>query len=336
MTWCWPVLLLVMASPRELHDDISRGKFRPVYYFYGSEDYRRSEAEKFVADHFLPDLQRSVNYHKIDSKKTSASEVAAALANLPLLGEKQVYIVGNFESYRSKDMDQLIGYLRLKDPNRIIILSTPSGKPPKRNSTFFKTISEIAETVEFKKLTVQETQNIINSRLVKSRLTIDDRAMELLVGLVDGDRGGLESELNKLVDYVGEGGKITEEDISKVSAGYQVYNLFELGDIIVEGNSEKTLRMVQSLLGAGTSIDMLIILLQQHFTSLYLVKNGKSPIGNRGFLIPKFREQARAYSNQQLENIIIDLVAANTELRHQRLPEELVLETLTFKLSSKY
>ncbi len=335
MTSRLAVLFLAMASPKQLHDDITTGKFKPVYYFYGSEDYRRSEAEKFVADHFLPDMQRSVNYHKIDSKRTSAAELAAALSNLPMLGERQVYVVRNFESYKPGEMEQLLGYIKPHDRNRVIILSTSSAKTPKKDSPFFKTIAGLAEPVEFRKQNSKETHSTIVTRLSKHKLAIEADALELLVGLVDGDRGGLESELNKLIDYKSEGGSITIDDIKKVCAGYQLFNIFELGDVIVEGNVQKVVRMVQALLGAGTSIDYLISLLQAHFISLYLVKNGKNPVGNRGFLIPKFRLQAKAYSNQQLEGMIIALAEADTEIRHQRFPKELVLETLTFKLSNQ-
>lgn len=326
-----------MAGSEQLRKDISKGLFKPVYYFFGSEDYRRSEAEKFVADHFLPDMQRSINYHKIDSKRTSASELAAALSNLPMLGERQVYVVGSFESYKPKDLEQLLKYIKPKDPNRVIILSTPSAKTPKKSSPFFKTISEFAEPVEFKKLDDKESKNFITSRLAKSKFSITADALELLAGLVDGDFGGLESELNKLIDYKSEDGTITIEDIKKVCAGFQLFNIFELGDVIIEGKTQKILRMVQALVGAGTSIDYLISLLQAHFISLLLVKNGKPAVGNRNWplLISKFRQQARAYSNQQLEGIIIELAEADTEIRHQRFPKELILETLAIKISKK-
>jgi DNA polymerase III delta subunit len=141
--------------------------------------------------------------------------------------------------------------------------------------------------------------------------------------------------LNKLIDYKSEDGTITIEDIKKVCAGYQLFNIFELGDVIVEGKTPKTLRMMQSLIGAGTSVDLLMALLQKHFLSLYLVKNGKPLESKRAFLTSKFRRQARAYSNQQLEGIIIELAEADAETRQQRFPEELVLETLAIKLSKK-
>lgn len=331
------LLCLGMASAKELLDDVSKGKFKPVYYFYGSEDYRRTEAEKYLADRFLPDLQRSINYHKIDSKKTSAAELAAALSSLPILGEKQVYVVENFESYRPKEMEQLEPYIKLKDANLIIILSSSAAKAPKKKSPFFKTVSEFAETVEFKKLTDEETFKIIRSRLAKSALAIETDAQALLAGLADGDKGGLEGELSKLIDYKSESGTITVDDIRNVCSAHEVFDIFALGDVIVERDTKKIMRMLNSLMGAGTGVDMLVALLQQHFISVYLVKNGKPAVGNRNFpfLLAKFRSQAKAYSNSQLEKIVIALAESNSDLRHQRFPdEELTLEVLTFNLSN--
>ena len=111
--------------------------------------------------------------------------------------------------------------------------------------------------------------------------------------------------------------------------------MFEIGDVLVQGSPRKTLKVINRLLGSGVSIDMLTILLIQHFISLYLVKNGKNPVGRRAFLIPKFRTQAGQFGNAQLESIIIALAEGNAQLRQNRLPNQLILETLALSLSVK-
>lgn len=147
--------------------------------------------------------------------------------------------------------------------------------------------------------------------------------------------GGLESELNKLIDFMEAGQNITNEDIKTVCAGYEIFNMFQVGEVVVEGNVQKTLKVIRSLIGRGTKADMLTILLQQHFMSVYLVKSGQAPVGRRAFLIPKFRAQSGKYSKLQLERIIIALAEANAEMRRQRLPHEVVLEMLALSLSAK-
>ena len=324
-----------MAGPAQLFKEIKAGKFKSLYYFFGPEDYRRAEAEKYIGRHFLPDLQRLTNYRRLDARKISAAELIAQLSNFPILGEKEVHIVTGLESFKPKEQDQILNLIKAPDPNRIIILSTPSNKTPQKKSAFFKKVSEAAMAVEFHKLSQDETRRHIAKTLAANSLSIESEALNSLAGLVDGDRGGLEGELKKLIDYKDSGTTISVEDIKQVCAGYEVFNMFEVGDVLVQGSPRKTLKVISKLLGSGVSIDMLTILLLQHFTSLYLVKNGKNPVGRRAFLIPKFRAQAGRFGNDQLESIIVSIAEGNAQLRQNELPNRLILETLALSLSVK-
>ena len=324
-----------MAGPAQLFKEIKAGKFKSLYYFFGPEDYRRTEAEKYIGSRFLPDLQRSTNYHRLDARKISAQELIAQLSNYPILGEKEVYVVTGIESFKPNEQDQIFNFLKAPDTNRIIIFSSPSKKTPQKKSAFFKKISEAAMAVEFNKLDQHDTRRHITKTLTANSISIESEALSRLAGLIDGDRGGLEGELKKLIDYKDSGGTITVEDIKEVCAGYEVFNMFEVGDVLVQGSPRKTLKVIKKLLGSGVSIDMLTILLIQHFISLYLVKNGKNPVGRRAFLIHKFRAQAGQFGNAQLESIIISLADGNAQLRQQELPKQLILETLALSLSVK-
>ncbi|UCG63222.1 MAG: DNA polymerase III subunit delta [Candidatus Zixiibacteriota bacterium] len=321
-----------MPTPSTLFKDVTAGRFKPAYYFFGSEDYRIAEAEKFVAMQFLPHLQMATNLYRIDARKTRAPDLMAELANLPMLGEKQVFVVRDFQSYRADDVKQVLKLLSPADPNRIIIFSTPSARTPRRNSAFFNSISKAAEAIEFKKLSYQESAAIIQARLKKEDLTIAPEALRLLTELVAGSRGALEAELTKLVNYKESGDKIEVADIRSVSAGYEVFGIFDLADQVVAGDAKKVFNMVRSLLAEGNSPATLIALMQQHFTSLYLVKNDKSPLGRRAFLTHKLRQQAEKYSGRRLEEIIIEIAAADVRLRHKGVKPETTLEMLVMKL----
>ena len=326
-----------MAGPAQLFKEIKAGKFKSLYYFFGPEDYRRTEAEKYIGSRFLPDLQRSTNYHRLDARNISARELIARLSNYPILGDKEVYIVTGIESFKPDEQEQIFNLLKAPDPNRIIIFSTLSKKTPQKKSAFFKKISGAAMTVEFHKLDQHETRRHITKTLTANSLNIESEALNRLAGLVDGDRGGLEGELRKLIDYKESGDTIIVEDIKQVCSGYEVFNMFEVGDVLVQGSPRKTLKVINRLLGSGLSVDFLTVLLIQHFISLYLVKNGKNPVGKRNFpfLINKFRVQAEQFSNAQLESIIIAFAEGNARLRRQELPNQLILETLALSLSVK-
>ena len=55
-------------TPQKLFADISAGKFAPVYYFYGDEDYRIIEAEKYLASQFISSKLLLTNFRKLDAK----------------------------------------------------------------------------------------------------------------------------------------------------------------------------------------------------------------------------------------------------------------------------
>lgn len=324
-----------MATPKTLFQDISKGKFKPAYYFFGSEDYRIAEAVKFVTHQFLPDLQRKVNYLKFNAKKTKVPELMAQLSNFPMLGEKQVFVITDFQNYKPTEIKNILSLLKPPDPNRIIIFSSPSVKAPKKNSSFFTLISKSTEPVEFKKLTYQDSIRQIKFKLQKEELTITDDALKLLAELIAGNRGALETETNKLINYKEKGETIEIKDLELIATGYEIFNMFELADIIISGKANMVLKMIHSLLAEGKSASFLTTLLQQHFTSLYLVKNGKKPLGRRDYLLYKFKFQAGNYDNKRLEKAIITIAEADAQLRQTGIKPETTLEILALQLTQK-
>jgi len=326
-----------MVTPTQLFKDISNGKFKPAYYFYGTEDYRITEAEKFLTRQFLPGMQMTINYRKFDGRKTKAGDLITHLSNLPMLGEKQVFVVTDFQSYKPKEITHILSLLIPPDPNRIIIFSSPSLKTPKKSSVFFTSVSKEVEPVEFNKLTFNEVVAQIRLKLQKAKINISNDALKLLTELISGNRGALEVELNKLVDYKLENETIEVEDIKKISTGFEVFKIFDLADLVVAGNSKKVLQMVNLMLAEGNSPSTFTTLLQQHFISLYLVKNGKSLLGNRNWpaLVQKMKTQAGKYSNDRLEDIIIKIAEVESDLRHGGIQPNTILQMLAMTLSGE-
>ena len=166
-------------TPSQLLSEAAAGKFRPAYYFFGSEDYRIIEAEKYLARQFLPDLQLITNYRRLDARKASFAEISAELSAYPMLGERLVVAVSDIQKFGANEIERLEKLLLPPDPNRLVILSTPSARAPRKDAAILKRIGSIAEPVEFKKLTLEETGNQISRNLAKANLTIEPKARQL-------------------------------------------------------------------------------------------------------------------------------------------------------------
>lgn len=323
-------------TPQKLLQDIQAGKFAPAYYFWGTEDHRMREAQKYLAGQFLPNMQLATNYRRIDGKRTACAALLAELSVYPMLGERQVFVVSDIQQYKPNELTQILKLLKPPDPNRVLIFTTPATKKPKKTSAFYKTITSSAIDIEFNKLSVDETCNQILGRLNKAQLKIESKALRLLAELVAGDHGALVAEVNKLINYRQPGESIIEEDIRTLAAGYQIFQVYEIGRYVVSGKTGEVLKCLRTMIAEGNSATGILYFIGQHVLSMYLVKNGK-PLQDprRNWLAPQFRQQAGSFSNLQLEHMLLRIAETDGQLR--RLPPhvhaEVVLETLALQLT---
>jgi len=326
-----------MATPRQLSTDITAGRYKPAYYFFGVEDYRIAEAEKFLAKRFLPDSQLGSNYRRLDGRKASSADVLAELASLSLLGDRRIVAVSDIQGYKPTEVDRILVALEPVDPGRLVIFSSPSVRMPKKTSSFFKKMMAAVEVVEFKRLTSRETTGLIASRFKKEGISIEPAAAELLAELVAGNLGGLESEISKLANYRSRGEAVTVADVGRVCSGYEVFTIFALADEIIAGRLKTALKMIGSLIAEGRSPAGITALLLQHFICVYLVKNGKKPLPGRDFpsLVNKFRAQSEKYDSDRLRRMIIEIAQADAEFRHSQVRPQTTLEVLTVRLSGE-
>lgn len=329
-----------MISPKQLATETVSGKFKPVYYFFGTEDYRITEATKFVAQQYLSGEHLKSNFCRLDGRRKSAVDVINELSALSLLAERRVIAVEHFQSYKPKDFKAILSLLTSPDDSRVVILSSPAsvlakGRKAFMNRAVFKAVSKLAQTVEFNRLTPADIRPKVTSELKAANLQIEPEALDLLVTMIAGNRGGFENEIAKLIDYQSTDQSITTADIQRLCSGYEIFSVFDLAQGIIDGNKTKVMTLLDGLLADGNSPVGLGILLQGHFTSLYLVKGDQMLPGNRqSWLVNKYRQQAPGFSLSRLEEIIQSIAKADAEFRGGNLKPEVALQLLVLDLMS--
>ncbi|MDX9856358.1 MAG: DNA polymerase III subunit delta [candidate division Zixibacteria bacterium] len=324
---------MAVVSPNQLASDIQAGKFKPSYYFFGEEDYRIAEAEKFVARHFLPNRQMITNYSRIDGRRTPVADLLAELQALPMLGERQVIVVMSFQSYRPDDIGKVAKMLTPPDPNRIVIFSSPSDKMPKAKSAFFRTISSLVDVVvKFDRLTPDEAVRTFRKLLAGHQMSIEDDALRLFTEMIAGNRGALEREADKLIEYKERTGTVTIDDIRMVCSGFEVYDVFKLADYVVDGDRRQVMKMLHRLMAGGDVSGTILFSLGQHFINLYLLRTGGQLPSKYRWLARNIGPQARRFSEEQLERYIIRTAETQSDMRRGRVKAEAAMEMLVLSL----
>jgi len=321
-------------GPTELLKELDSGKFRPVYYFYGSEEYRIKEAAKAMVKRFLPSQTANMNHTVLSGNKGKITDILTELSIIPMIGERQIFTIADIQSLQPGDVEKILSMLEPADPNRIVILTSPSAKTPRKNTKMYKLLTSKTAAIEFARLTSSASERKIRFMLNEQNISIDPEAMKVLIELSGGDMGGLVAETEKLINYVGEGGTIGKETISEVSSDYQAFQIYELADAAGALNLDKALKTMNFLLNKGEKSSGLMFWIGEHFIGLYLAKNGK-PVrqGNRD-MSWKYKNQLHLFDNERLERIIELIAQADRDLRQNIGPDRNILEKLIIDICS--
>lgn len=322
-------------SPSELTKEIKSGKFRPIYYFYGSEDYRIKEAEKALVARFLPKAQQTTNHTTVSAAKSKLEDILTELSIIPMLGERQLFTITDIQSLSQSNIEKILSLLTPADPNRLVIFSTPSAKLPRKNSKILKFLISEATPVEFPRLKEGSARNRIVKQLDKADVKIDRDALDMLTRLSGGDLAGILQEVDKLIDFVGTDGTITKKEVSELTVDYQVFKVFELAGFAALGDFDKSLSIINFLLNRGEKISGILFWLSDHFIGLYLTQNKKRYAQNKSDISWKFKGQLGLYENSRLEMIIHLIAEADREIRLNTGQDRLILERLIFQICSE-
>ncbi len=313
-------------------NELGKGKFRPVYYFYGPEEYRIKEAEKEMIRRFLPPALVKTNHTGMSAAKSKVEDILTELSIFPMLGENQAFTISDIQSLHQSHIEKIIGLLKPPDPHRIVIFTSPADKQPGKKTKLFQYLTDNTTPVEFTKLSRPSAEKRLRGIFSKSNVIIDEEALQTLATLSGGDLGGIILEANKLVDFIGEGGKITGAEVAAVSSDYQGFKIYELTEYIARREIDRALSVIDFLVSAGESWSGIMFFVGEHFADLYLVKNNK-PLGSKQWLAGRLREQAALFDNEQYEKIIELISEADRDIRGGGGNERTVIEKLIIEIA---
>lgn len=317
-------------TPRELSAELEKGTFRPAYYFYCTDDYRMKEAEKYLAKLYLgPSF--NTEFRKFDARKTKSADLINQLAAYPMLGGRQAFSVSEFQNYKPTEIERILKTLDPPDNNRLVIFSSPSQRMPKGNSAFLNTVSAKMPVVKFDRLTEKETIEVVSKKLSRLGLTVDHDAFSLLIKLTAGNRGAIETELEKLRDFAGTENSVSKPDVERICSGFEEHQVFKLADTIAGGSESEALQSLTRLMEQGNNATALLYYLGQHFIGLYRAKNNLS-FGRMSWKSHEYRKQAHRFSDKSLEQILLLIADSDSVLRNNPPSPLLVMQQLTTQM----
>ena len=149
------------------------------------------------------------------------------------------------------------------------------------------------------------------------KVNIDTPTLVYFIECCGTDMQDLINEIRKLIEYVGQGGTITKDDIDKLSIKKMESIIFDLTDSLGKKNTKVAIEVLRNLILAKEPVQKILITLYSHFKKLYLVKlalkNNKDIIyaldlkPNQTFLVNKYKMQAGYFKTSEVRKILKEL-----------------------------
>ena len=160
---------------------------------------------------------------------------------------------------------------------------------------------------------------------------------------IGGDAQLIANELEKLDLYCSEKKKIDVEDLEGILSCGHTATIFNFVDGIGQGNVEKALRSLESLLSEGVYPLVILKMVARQFRLLSRAKEGLmkgEPLSRivqglnmkSDYIAKGVVEQARGWPVQGLGGAFEEILQSDCLIKSSRIDRKLILESLVFKL----
>ena len=344
------------------------GTLKPGYVLAGDEIFLLDRCRKAVLEAYVPEDLREFCLSDLDLSNLSIFEVLDRAQSPSLMAPFQAIFVRNVKQLYTRgakkdEFAALDRYFRSPNPQAVILFVADFVRIPSdlrrmemddknRFERLTETLGAHCGMVELARVSEDDAMRWVAATAQQMGAQIESDAAHELVDSLGADMMMISSELEKLLLYAQQRGRITLGDVETMVLSAKQRSLYELTDAISARNRVKALALLEGLLnssdaGEDAAIGHLYMLAKTFRQMLVILeKNVRDSRAIwqalwQGFRMPPFAaedliRQARRYKSRRDLTRALRLIArADLELRSSPPDKRLVLERLVYELASE-
>lgn len=325
---------------QELESALTGKKFSPVYLFYGEEDFLAEEAAQAVIENALTPSQREFNLDVVYGGETDARDIISHASSFPMMSDRRVVLVREMDRLANKEL--LSGYI--ENPSSTTCLVLLSEKPDFRKKLYVSA-KRFGRAFEFKPLYENQVPEWITGRLKRRGCTIDGEACKILAAYTGTSLRDIQSEIDKLITYLGDRKVITADDVREAVGMSKEFNVFELQKHVGAKNLGKSAEILERMVDAGESAVMIVAALTRYFVSVWrlseLVRKGASSqeqsreAGINPYFLREYLAVLQRYSLQEIEHAFELLATADEKIKTTMMDHKQILLMAIIQLTEQ-
>lgn len=343
-----------------LEKEVNSGKISSLYLFYGEERFLLDSILKKIKKNFGEMLQ-GINYILIDNG--SVDNLIYDIESPAFGYDKKLIIVKNSGLFKKetakKDgkkeakkkaavnpmQESITNYIleNIDVINESVILIFVEETVDK--NIVYEAINKKGIVCDFQELgqvqLIRRLKQIANAY----KVNVDERTLAYFIEFAGTNLQILINEIRKLIEFAGENGTITKESIEKLTIKQIDSVIFDLTDNLGNRNLTKALNILDELMYQKEPILKILVMLYNHFKKLYLtkiaVKTNKDMITSlslkpsQTFLVDKYKNQARTFSEEELIIILDKFVELDYLSKSGKIDVDVGLKSLLSRYCSK-
>jgi DNA polymerase-3 subunit delta len=177
----------------------------------------------------------------------------------------------------------------------VVIISLPALDRDGRNSVWFSALEQAGILLILEEVEARQLPQWISQRLAAQSQQVDVETLEFIAHQVEGNLLAAHQEIQKL-GLLYPAGRLTTEQVREAVLNVSRYDAFQLGEAVLAGDVERTVRVLQGLQDEGAQPVAVMNPLLWILRPLVRVKQAES----RGENIATAMQQARIYGDRQL------------------------------------
>ncbi len=292
--------------------DWKKGHFKPIYWLEGDEPYFIDQIVDYAEHKILKESETGFNLTVFYGKDADWAAVVNACRRYPMFAERQVVLLK--EAQQMKDIDKIESYIDNPLSSTVFVVSYKDKKVDGR-SKLAKTLKQKGELLTTKKIYDNQLPEWTNQMVQQHELTINQRALLILVDHIGNDLSRIQNEIEKLAVNLGARKNITEDDIENYIGVSKEFNVFEMQDAIAKKNFSKAIRIIQYFEAnpKAAPIQMILPALYNFFSKVFMVFGAGSndekaiaaALGINPYFMKDYMQAARNYSYNGVEKILL-------------------------------
>lgn len=305
-----------------------------IHLLYGLEKYLiDKEINKILENNSID----KINISNYNLEETNFKDIIDDAQTISMFGDKKAIIVDNSYIFTGKnikndsDPELFLEYFKNQNPDTILIFNIIHEKLDERKK-LVKEIKKIATVKEFNK------GGNLNS-IVKDMFddyNINFSEINLLIDRVGNNLEIISQEINKIKSYKDSDKNITKEDIINLTSKNIDIDIFAFIDTLINKDKEKAIETYYEMLKNGEEPIKILVILANQFRIMYqakeLYKQGysgndiASSLGIHPYRIKLALEKVRNYDSNTLLNFLSKLADLDYDIKIGNLEASLGLE----------